>query len=587
VASAAVRQLALLGCYVAAGIVVTWPRTAYLTGRLPAIGDVSSYDWDLWWVAHQISHLGNPWFTGRMAAPAGMQLGFDTTMPLVGVVMTPVTLAFGPTAALAVLTALAPGLACYAMYRAARQWVGGQAGAIAAGAFYGLATMITFQDWYHVNIAIGAVFLPMALEAAIRLRRRPGLRQGLLLGLVLGAAVLVNVETAVMAAVVAALALGPWLLRRPAPGRLAALGVSAVAAVLVASPQIIAMAYQASTDGVAGRDLHGYLAYTARLPGLFGPSPRVADFGMPQLAASFQVAKPGEGVPAFGVVLSVLAAAGLAVAWRRRSSWLLAVAWLGGAWLALGPRLQIGSHSYVPLSQRWYGEPVSLLMPYTWMIRLPGLSGFREADRLALLGLLAAALLAGSAVDWLGHHARPMIIVVAALGALEAGWPGSPGITTMVTALPAADRPIAADHSGSIVVDVPFGLRGGLGLYGAAISPQALLLATADGHPRAIAYASWVPAATTAAIKAHPFYDQLVAAQRGHILTARDVQAARRDARRLDVGWVLVWKVHGRGRTGHVTAFLGAAGFSFDYRADGVMVYRPAGQARGSGSSRR
>ncbi len=243
---------------------------------------MSSYDWDLWWVAHQISHLGSPWFTGRMAAPAGMQLGFDTTMPLVGVIMTPVTLAFGPAAALAVLTALAPGLACYAMYRAA---------------------------------------------------------------------------------------------------------------------------YQASTDGVAGRDLSGYLAYTARLPGLFGPSPRVADFGLPQLAASFQVTKPGEGVPAFGVVLSVLAAAGLAAAWRRRSSWLLAVAWLGGAWLALGPRLQIGSHSYVPLSQRWCGVAVSPLMPYTRMIRVPGLSGFREADRLALLGLLAAALLAGSAVDWLRRRA--------------------------------------------------------------------------------------------------------------------------------------------------------------------------------------
>ena len=583
----AARQLVLLACYLAAGIAVTWPRTAYLTGRLPAIDDVASYEWDLWWVAHQVAHLGNPWFTGHLAAPVGIQLGFDTTMPLIGLIMTPVTLAFGPAAALALLTALTPGLACYALYRAARLWLRSQTGAIAAGAFFGLSTMLTFQNWYHVNIAIGAVSLPLALEAAVRLRRHAGPGQGVVLGVVLGAAVLVNLETAVMAALVAALALVPWLLRRPAPARLAAVAASALTGLLIASPQLIAMAYQASTEGVAGRDVYGYFAYSARLPGLFGPSPRVADFGMPELAAIFHVSKPGEGIPAFGLLLSVLAVAGVAAAWRRRSGWLLALLWLGAAWLALGPVLQIGDRRYIPLSQMWSGVPVSRLMPYTWMVRLTGLSGFREPDRLALLGLMAAALLAGSAVDWLRYHARPLIIVVAALAALEAGWSGSPGVKTMATALPRVDRPIAADHSGSIVVDVPFGLRGGLGLYGGAIAPQALLLATADGHPRAIAYTSWVPVPTTAAIKAHPFYDQLVAAQRGRRASAAQAAAARLDARRMAIGWVLVWESHTRLHTRQVMAFLNATGFRFDYRAAGVMVYRPGGQPRGSGSSRR
>ncbi len=123
----AVRHLVLAVCYGAAGIAVTWPRAAYLTGRLPASNDVSSYVWDLWWVARQVTHLGDPWFTGYMAAPAGVQLGFDTTMPLAGLVMAPVTLAFGPAASLALLTALAPGAACYAACRAARLWLRGEA----------------------------------------------------------------------------------------------------------------------------------------------------------------------------------------------------------------------------------------------------------------------------------------------------------------------------------------------------------------------------------------------------------------------------------------------------------------------------
>jgi hypothetical protein len=214
---------------------------------------------------------------------------------------------------------------------------------------------------------------------------------------------------------------------------------------------------------------------------------------------------------------------------------------------------------------------VSPLMPYTWLVRIPGLSGFREADRLALLGLVAAALLAGSAVDWLRDHAASLIIVVAALGTLEAGWSGSPGVGVMPSTLPALDRPIAADHSDSIVLDVPFGLTGGLGLYGAEMAAPAILMATADGHPRAIAYASWVPAPTRAAISAHPFYRGLVAAQRRHRNSAETLAAARRDARRLDIGWVLVW------RTGNpvVIRYLKATGFRFDYRADRVSVYRP------------
>ena len=204
-------QLALLVAYLAAGVAVTWPRATYITGRLPKTRDVSNYVWGLQWTAHQVVHLGNPWFTTQMAAPVGIQMGFGTTMPLAGLIMTPVTLAFGPSAAFSLLTIIAPGLACYVMYRAARLWLAGP-GAIAAGALFGLSAMLDWQDWYHLNIALGTLFLPMTLEAAVRLRRRPGRRQAVILGLVLGASVLVNQESAVLAAVLAAIILLPWIL---------------------------------------------------------------------------------------------------------------------------------------------------------------------------------------------------------------------------------------------------------------------------------------------------------------------------------------------------------------------------------------
>jgi hypothetical protein len=560
--------------YLAAGVAVTWPRPAYLAqGRLPATRDTEQYVWGFWWVAHQVVHLGNPFFTRYMAAPVGVQLGFHTLMPLPGLLLTPVTLAFGPSASLWVLTTVTPGLLCYAMYRAARLWLNTEAAAVVAGAFFGLSTMVAFQDWYHVNIAIGAVFLPLTLELAIRLRRRPTVRYGVLLGLELGASVLVNQESTVMTGMLAAAALVPWLVRRPLATWLPPLAWGIVVAAVVASPQLIAMAQQVAAGGSSATPAalaHTYGLFGVGFAALFSPSPRVATFGLHSLATVYGYRQPDEGVPAFGLVLSVLAAAGLAAAWRRRSAWLLALLWLGGAALALGPTLVIGTRVYAPLAENWQGLRVSPLMPYTWLVRIPGLSALREADRLAFLGLAGAAMLAGSAVDWLGRHAKPLIAVVVALGVLEAGWSGSHGIGVMPTALPAVDRPVAADHSGSIVLDVPFGLRGGIGLYGSPISREALVLATADGHPRAVSYTSWVPAQTKTGIARHPFYAWLVAAQHGRQVPAAGLAAARRDVRGMDIGWVLVWS-----KADRAVQYLTSIGFVFDYRADQVSVYRP------------
>ncbi len=396
-----------------------------------------------------------------------------------------------------------------------RLWLN-ETGAIAAGAFFGLSSMLAWQDWYHLNIAVGSLFLPMTLEAVVRLRRCPGLRQSVILGIVLGASILVNQESTVLALILTAAGLLPWLVRHPSVARLRGLALAAGVSLVIASPQLIAMVQQARAGGAsADADLLALTGkrYGVAITDLFAPAQRVTHFGLDQFAAaSSTVNHIGEQMPMFGLLLSVLAVAGLAVRWRRRSAWLLAALWLGCASLTLGATLYISRFQHVAFSQTWHGVVVSPVMPYTWLMRIPGLSAFREADRFALLGLVGAALLAGSAVDWLRRHAWPVIAVVVALGVLEAGWSGS-GLRTMPTTLAALDRPIIADHSGSVVLDVPFGLRGGIPEYGLQFPARALLLATEDGHPRSISYTSWVPARTIKGITSHAFYTVLVQAQ--------------------------------------------------------------------------
>jgi hypothetical protein len=596
-----VRHVTLLLVYIGAGIGATWPRFNYLAdGRLPRTTDEASFVWGMWWVAHQVVHLGNPFFTHAMATPVGIQLGFSTLMPLAGLLMTPITLAWGPSAGFTVLSLIVPGLLCYTMFRAARLWLNGP-GSIAAGAFFGLSTMMLWQNWYHVNIAAGLIFLPLTIEAAVRLRRSQTIGPAIWLGIALGGAVMTSQEGAAIALLLAFVLLVPWVIGKAFRDRaalrkvLVPLAVGAAVAFVVASPQLIAMGQQIAAGGAkvpVGPLAQNYTQFGVPLSTLFSASPRLSYYGLGHVIGStysFNAAakggasvQPGEGIPTFGLVVTGLAVLGVIIGWRKRTTWWFLLLFLGCAVLALGTSLVIGSDcvvnvtapgklygkacaQYMPFASHihyvlvkndgtsaWYKVHVSNLMPYTWLVRIPGLAGLREADRFALVGLIGAALLAGLVVQWLSQRRRwlaiPLVVIVTALSVLEMGWSGGttgPPYTpteTMPTTMPGLDSVLQADHSNSTVLDVPFGLRGGLALTGSGISERAMLLATADGHPRSISYTAWVPQPTIKAIIAHPFYKYLMKYQGATSLpTVKELQAAAKDLKTLNIGWAIEW----------------------------------------------
>lgn len=608
--------------FIAAGIAFTWPHVTYLVGKLPYTRDAGSYVWDFWWMAHSVLHLRDPFVTSAIAAPVGTQLGLHALMPLAGVVMLPVTETFGPSFSYTLLSILLPGLLGYAMYRVARLWLTSQIGAIAAGAFFGFSGMLSYQTWVHINLAAGALFLPLTLEAAIRLRRKSSPGQAAVVGVVLGAAMLVDQESAVLTLFLAVMALLPWLLPylapapapkpepwqlptdddtepipRPntsLPARAAAVltrwarrawrlirrvrvrwlsvllfGLAGAVALIVAGPQLIAIAHaNAAGSPPASLSAPDYLK-GIRLPDMFLPSPRVTAFGL--------TIRHSRNSSAFGAIPPLLALIGLALAWRRRNAWLLALLWLGAAVLALGSDIILRSGTLTPAPEMFDGVQVSSVLPFTWFVRIPGLSGFREPSRIAELGLVAVALLAGYTVNWVRYHARALLVPVLALGLLEAGLATPPGAKTMPTSYPALDHPIAADHSQSVVLDIPFGLRGGTGITGLPFVAQSQVLATADDHPLADALLSRVPTSTINAIDAEPFYHDLLSAQTGHYqFSQAEIQQAAENAAHMHIGWVLLWVFNK-----HLRAFLVQTGFSYSYRADGASVWRPDGLANG------
>lgn len=621
-----VRHVVLVLAYIGAGVAVTWPRFTYLTeGKLPKTTDVAAFVWGFWWIAHQVTHFGNPFFTRYMAAPVGIQLGFSTLMPLAGVVMLPVTLLFGPSAAFTTLTLITPGLLCYAMYRAARLWLN-QPGSIAAGAIYGLSSMVLWQVWYHVNIALGLVFLPLTIEACIRLRRTQKLAPAIWLGVVLGAEVLISQEGAAIALLLTAAILIPWIIGKLVNDRqalrkvLVPLALGALVAFVVASPQLIAMLQQIAAGGATtppGTLSLNYTQFGAPLQTLFAPSPRLAYYGLGHIVPSgwaFNTTpaqgvsvQPGEGLPGFGIVASVLAVLGAIIAWRKRTTWWFVLLWLGCAVFALGTSITLGTacvvnqaspgkvygkscQQFLPFLghlhyvyihhtgvDAWEKVIVSNLMPYTWLVRFGPLSGLREADRFALVGMIGVALLVGIVVQWLSLRRRwisiPAIAVVTAACVLEFGWAGGmtgPPMTpteTMPTTMPGLTSIIKADHSHKAVVDVPFGLRGGLRLVGSGISERTMLLATGDGHPRSVSYTAWVPYPTVEAITKHAFYRYLLKYQNATSYPkVAQLRAAEADLRKINVGWAIEWTNlwrtnHPQQRLGKVEAYLRMLGF--------------------------
>jgi hypothetical protein len=565
-------ELAILAGFIAAGIVASWPRASYLAGRIPATRDAGSYVWGFWWIARQVEHLSNPWFTNYMAAPVGIRLGLHALMPLPGLALMPITVIFGPSVSYNLLSIAVPGLLAYVTYRLARLWVSSRVGAIGAGAFLGLSSMMTWRSWYHLNLAAGVLFVPLVLEAAVRLTRRPGRRQAITVGVLAGCALLTDQEMAVLALMVTAAALAQWLVREPTSLKLRRAALAAITFLVVASPQLIAIMQQTEAGGAtspAEQLGRSYVGSAVALPNLFASSP--IDGALKPLGIAYS-GRTGDGIPTFGIVLSGLAVLALVVT-RRRWARLLGLLWLVSATLALGPVLKLGGHTFVPFAIDLDGQRVSALMPYTWLVQIPGLSGFREASRFTMLGIVPAALLAGTAVEWLRHHAPLAILPVVALGILDCGWHGTKTIGTVPTSLSAVDAPIAADHTRSIVVDVPYGIRGGTGYVGQGFDPDALVLATADGHPRAVAFASRVPAPTVAGLRADPFFVRLRAAQRGDQSDPAQLADAMINARKLDIGWVLLWNwLDGQSPT--IIGYVRATGFRLVKIADGVDVYR-------------
>ncbi|HEV3232254.1 MAG TPA: hypothetical protein VG245_08370 [Candidatus Dormibacteraeota bacterium] len=415
-------------------------------------GDPNLVSWFLAWVPYAISHGHNPLLSDALNYPAGVNLMWNTSMPLAAVLLWPVTALGGPVLAYNVLLTASVALSAWTAFIAIRWLTGSAPGAFLGGLLYGFSPYMLTQSLAHVHVV--AVFLApllLMLLADLLVRRRwPPLRTGMLLGaccaaqLLIGEEVLVGAALAsgVGAAVLALMRRREALpaLRRALPGLLLGLGVMAVIVAVPVAVQFLGphrIHGPIQTRGVYVSDLLNFVVPTQTQ--YFAPQAALVEAG------NFS----GNGTEwnaYLGAPLLLLLLGGV-IALRRNA---LAV-WAGAsglvmAVLSLGPHLRIG------------GRDTGLRLPELVIDRLPVLANVLP-NRLALFVDMFAAILLAVVVARLLAAARPIrwaglaAVAVAALPLL----PSLP-FPALAAGVPAYFQgPVRADVAeGSVVVIAPF-----------------------------------------------------------------------------------------------------------------------------------
>jgi hypothetical protein len=377
-------------------------------------GDPAIFIFFLRWVPSALGRGVDPLVTYHLNYPDGVNLMWNTSMPLPGLLLAPVTTVWGPVLTYNLLLALGYGLSAWCAYLAIRRFVSGHLAAAAGGLVYGFSPAMRSQASHpHMSAAFLAPLLLLVLHEILVDQRRPSWLAGAALGLLAGCQLLIGEELLAMTALIGFVLLLLLLLGnlRRLRDRVAHV-LKAFAAALVVFAAIAA--WPLAVQFAGPQRVHGDVQKTVRMSDLTSFVLPDAQQALAPAAAVRRTTGLGGsaylGIPLL-LVLTVLAL-------RRWSDALVRVGvalLLTTAVLSLGPRLQVGRRvTDVPL-------------PWALFQRLPLLDSLIPT-RLAQLTALFAGLLLAVALHALARGGGSRRILAAAVGLLILVplWPARP-----------------------------------------------------------------------------------------------------------------------------------------------------------------
>jgi hypothetical protein len=140
--------------------------------------DAEQTIWFLRWIPYAIQHATDPFITQQLNAPTGVNLMWNTAVPFISLLLTPVTLAFGPIFAYNVAIVGAITFSAWYAFIALSRYTRGLAAPLIGGAVYGLSPYLISHAANHLNLASAwapPLFLLLLDEILLRKRRSPRL----------------------------------------------------------------------------------------------------------------------------------------------------------------------------------------------------------------------------------------------------------------------------------------------------------------------------------------------------------------------------------------------------------------------------
>jgi hypothetical protein len=385
----------ILGGYLLAAVAVTWRLWADPASHMVAgnPNDADFFAWFLRYDASAVAHGRLPALvTAALNAPQGINAMWNTSLLLPGVLLTPVTLLFGPQTSLTLFMTAGFAGSAAALFLVLRRWDVSTGSAALAGAIYGFSPALLQASIGHYNLQF-AVLPPLIADAALRLclRSRAPVRDGIWLGLLVTAQFFTGEELLLLTAMAVVLLVAVLALGRPraVPGRCAVVaagvGVAAAVMLLLAGYALWVQFFGPLTQRGSSflpdfykNDLTGFVTPSGYL--LFHTAASAA------AAASYQGGAPEYLAYLGWPLIGFLAVAALAC-WRQPAARAAAVT------LAVLELLSLGGHPLV-------GGTVQpgITLPWRWLENLPVI-GTALPDRLSIVADGVAAALLAFAID--------------------------------------------------------------------------------------------------------------------------------------------------------------------------------------------
>lgn len=396
--SAAVAQWLVMLCYLAGAIAVTGRLWMDPASRAQAgdLRDVDQFTWFMRNSATAVAHGGLPTLiTTAMNPPHGINLMWNTSFLLPGILLSPVTLLAGPQISLTVALTAGFALSAASLFWVLRRWGASISAAALGGALYGFSPALVNSGIGHYHMQF-AVLPPLIIDAVLRILtgRGSAVRTGVSLGLLtvaqlfIGEEMLIDTAIAVMVLAAVLLASRP----RAVPGRvraaLAGLATAAGVALLLGGYALWVQFHGAIMHGGGATTVisyRGQLVHIYTLPYAFvTPSGALLLHTSGTAAAAARYPQPqAEYLAYLGWPLIIVLTAAAIFFWRQLAVRVTAVT------VAVLELFSLGGQ---PVVFHGIHYPAALL-PWYWLQNLPGLSSALP-DRLAILadGAAGAAL---------------------------------------------------------------------------------------------------------------------------------------------------------------------------------------------------